>query len=567
MVRNKFTFLALLVAGFSGHLSQERLATVEGSVVDGTTNRTVVGASVQLRPDSGPPVRVRTGSTGEFVLRSVPPGRYQLWASSEGYADGGYLQRTPGGPRSTLEVQPGAKIPKIALRLWKNGVISGRVIDTRGEPVVGARMMALEVVDAFDPPRLAQSRVSGSQTDDRGEYRLRNVPAGNYAIAVVGSDVQHDLGKIIQVHMSHPTVYYPGTPLPEASSQLEVGFGQERTGVDFVIPDATQKEGRVSAEIAGGPEGIGWTLELLRAESSLPSDLGVRRASVTAGQVWLFERVPPGIYAVRATAFTEPSNVLAVGRRRNFLPLPPDPGRSIETSPTYWSEQVVQVRESLVNVRLQARPAPRIRGQIVFKGGSAKPDPALVSLRQIFVEAVDGRLFYGMSTARVDSSARFASVGLPPGRYLLEPPVYPGWTFESLSVAGSRTSNNIVELSTADVNVELTMTDRPSVVHGQVRDQQLRPVAEATVLIFPTQRHLWGSTLVLPRRALQVRSDLQGGYEVRGLPDGEYFVVGLAADAPDRWQTPDFLSAMIPRATRLRLQSGSDQRVDPEVRR
>jgi len=44
-------------------------------------------------------------------------------------------------------------------------------------------------------------------------------------------------------------------------------------------------------------------------------------------------------------------------------------------------------------------------------------------------------------------------------------------------------------------------------------------------------------------------------------------VVALASEVPDRWQTPEFLSGLIGRGTRVRLDSGSEHRVDPEVRR
>src|SRR5579863_189913 len=115
------------------------------------------------------------------------------------------------------------------------------------------------------PRRLAQ--VAGLQTDDRGAYRLVNLPPGDYLVCanpnfVMDTTAQDFLEQAIvaaRVEPSSPTrpafvtvtfppdlaptamprgylpTYYPGTTLRASAASVHVGADEERSGVDIPL--------------------------------------------------------------------------------------------------------------------------------------------------------------------------------------------------------------------------------------------------------------------------------------------------------------------------------------------
>jgi hypothetical protein len=93
-------------------------------------------------------------------------------------------------------------VPNVTLTLWRNGGISGRVVDEANEPVVGIPVRALRVILAAGVPHFAPGPIG--KTDDRGMYRIGSLPPGRGAPrhgavgAVVGTGVH------VRAHAGRP---------------------------------------------------------------------------------------------------------------------------------------------------------------------------------------------------------------------------------------------------------------------------------------------------------------------------------------------------------------------------
>jgi hypothetical protein len=170
----------------------------------------------------------------------------------------GDFQVTLAGP-ATLTVAKAGYVPQFVpvaaghgaldIRLIRSAVIAGRVLDDSGEPVIGAAV-------AVGPTRRPMSAggVRG-QTDDRGEFRIGGLPAGQYFVAVLTSGmVQMALGlnQTVMLPGLH-TVFYPGVEQENEAEPIGLTAGQER-GIDFVIParSAERQETGVSGRIVSG---------------------------------------------------------------------------------------------------------------------------------------------------------------------------------------------------------------------------------------------------------------------------------------------------------------------------
>jgi protocatechuate 3,4-dioxygenase beta subunit len=150
-------------------------ASLTGRVTD-TAGNPVPGAKMHLEglfaqldgspsPDS---LLATTDGDGRYTIPNIPPGNRRLNISAEGFANqlkGGLVFRgeDPLLMDVTLEIAE---------------MICGRVIDKRGSPIQGARVLAISFSNTN---RQCRDVV---QSDQNGEFCLSSVAAGKYTIAV-----------------------------------------------------------------------------------------------------------------------------------------------------------------------------------------------------------------------------------------------------------------------------------------------------------------------------------------------------------------------------------------------
>jgi hypothetical protein len=219
--------------------------TVRGQVVAAANSEPLKGARVVLIPRSeGSEERPEaiTDSNGRFVI-NVAAGAYHFRASKVGYVEQAY-HANASGPAQLLRLAPGDKVDKVLFRLGRAAVITGRVTDEAGEPLVGVEVAVLA------PRRLMDYNVHASPermnlfqmalTNDLGEYRAYNLPPGGYYVAASDTRVSIpslvgerppsglDLAWGFSRHLGdHPLLYYPGVFNASEAQKVRVTFGEE----------------------------------------------------------------------------------------------------------------------------------------------------------------------------------------------------------------------------------------------------------------------------------------------------------------------------------------------------
>src|SRR5262245_47085640 len=175
-------------------------ATIEGVVVDWASVQPIAGAVVELRrTQAGPPLRLfsptgeliqgtlpttfTTGSDGKFAFRDPAPGEYRLYATRiRGHVPTEFGQRTPTGTGTPFTISVGQRMSVVTLRMAPVSSISGRIVDEAGDPVPFAAVDVLK--SGYQDGKKTLIPGLGVRTDDRGEYRLFNLPPGEYYVAV-----------------------------------------------------------------------------------------------------------------------------------------------------------------------------------------------------------------------------------------------------------------------------------------------------------------------------------------------------------------------------------------------
>lgn len=145
---------------------------IVGTVI-GPDGGGVEGATVTaLGPRAAIMGATQTALAGAFRLE-LPPGEYTLTASAAGF--------TP-GRRTDIGVVSGASSEDVRVRLWRGGVVlHGRVLDSGGGPVPGARVVTVAYELTSDGTH--EPRMFHGQAGEDGVFRL-DLPRGSHRVTV-----------------------------------------------------------------------------------------------------------------------------------------------------------------------------------------------------------------------------------------------------------------------------------------------------------------------------------------------------------------------------------------------
>ena len=239
-------------------LANDPLPVVEGTVIDATTKAPVRKARVTLANAADgkkPALMAITDEMGRFRFADLEAGRYRLIAEKSGYLEGAYGANRPAAEGSILKVSSGEKMPDLTLRLFAAGRISGRVLDTDGDPVADGAVGIF--MRARGNGKTLNENKDTATTDRAGEYHFDGLTPGIYYVSASGEGSAHQSqppatvdssGKVTK--MRDLQTFYPSTPSLDEAQGVRVESGQEQAGIDIRV-----QSGRLlslKGRIAGG---------------------------------------------------------------------------------------------------------------------------------------------------------------------------------------------------------------------------------------------------------------------------------------------------------------------------
>jgi hypothetical protein len=206
---------------------------------------------------------------GKFEVTSLRAGAYTISASAPGYVLSDQDSKTFYRPGDT-----------VTITLVKGGVVTGRVTNSSGDPLVGASVRAIRVRGPDDKLPLARggmitqmSEAMGAllgpyKTDDRGVYRIYGLAPGVYQVAAGGRGAQgFSLGGANAYDGDAPT-YYPSSTL-DTAGEVTVAAGGEATNIDIRYRNnrGYSISGAVSVPAGTAPQGT--SVLLARASNGI----------------------------------------------------------------------------------------------------------------------------------------------------------------------------------------------------------------------------------------------------------------------------------------------------------
>jgi protocatechuate 3,4-dioxygenase beta subunit len=222
-----FLFIVTLtICGHAQPAPPKETATISGKVT--VQGNAVQGVIITLRSMESTSYRKLmnqrgvTNANGEYRITNVPPGNYIVLPAS-----GSFVTAGDSNGERTVIVNKAETIEDFDFSLMPGGVITGRVIDPDGRPVLEEEIHVFPVRDSqqFSP-------MPATITDDRGVYRIFGLKPGEYRIAA-GRDDESGSGR--RPSAAHVRTFYPGVIDVAQATVLEVKEGTEATNIDITV--------------------------------------------------------------------------------------------------------------------------------------------------------------------------------------------------------------------------------------------------------------------------------------------------------------------------------------------
>ena len=589
---------------------------ISGTVVTDTPAPAPVrGAMVSLSGVELPGGRAMlSDANGRFTFHELPAGRYTLTVTKPPFITAAFGAKRPGGAGVPLTLAAGQQLNDISVRLARGAVIAGVVRDGRGDalPGAGVAILRLDQRAGDGSAIVAQSTV----TDDRGSYRFFGLVPGKYAIVSPRPTLAGEMSRPgsqdvdaaladLQTRFGRPGVvpaaplraesnpqrwpvvapapiFYPGTPSAAEVTPINVGVGEERTGVDFAVSlvPTSSIEGTVVH-----PEGSPASVQLvITPDDSLLPLLAMLTPVLTEppdqNGKFKYTSVAPGTYTITARstggAPLGPTTVGRIGMAGGgSSPVPPavTPGRML-----WASADVAVTGNDVAGVTLSLQPALRFSGRIAFDPATAEPPADLTKLTVRLLSTKSrgssaiGRTAFGtipIPPAQVRTDGTFEVGGVMSGSYRVSITGAPAeWWLRSAVVGGRDVLDDALEVgrgsSTDIAGATLTLTDRHSELAGTLQTPAGSATTDYFVVVLPANRELW---VVPSRRIRSTRPASDGRFAFADLPAGDYLLAALADLDPADLEDRAFLEQLVAAAVKVPLGEGQRKTQDLRIGR
>lgn len=482
-----------------------------GRVVDSRSGEGLASARVTLLMAGSDEIVSETGTDreGSFAFAGVEAGRYRAKAAKRGY-----VNLLPGNASAHTITIPGAEEQSVTITLTPTGVITGRVTDPSGQPVRNAKATALVRRAGAEGVQLLPQG-SPVPVDDRGEYRLYDLPPGRYTVVVASSGSTSGA--------SFAPVYFPGTYDAARAEFFPVEGATERRGTDLLVSDTGlySLRGVVTGLPAAGE--IGNTAVTLVPASGVGLPFGTVDTDSEAR--FQFSGVPPGSYYAIALS--------PVIGRSAFGPIP-------GSQAMQGIARVEIGLQDVSEVSIALRPGIAISGQ----AGFGRPDRAnrtCLHSATVVLRSVNPAVPGPPLTARITPSGQFKFQGVFEGNYRISLQTEDGECFlERITVGGRPVERATITLDGAHEQVQLALllAGEGGSVKGTVADAGGAPAGGALVLMMPGDL----TSRVYSEELQATTVDSGGRFAFRHLPPGQYVLLAVRSIRSNEFLDPLFWS-------------------------
>jgi len=491
-----------------------------------------------------------TDDQGKFLISDIDPGSYRVIAARNGFARQEYGQRSLNRPGTLIDIREGQQVRDISFRLIPAGTISGRVMDTNGEPLPGITVQALR--STYDSTgKRAMQPASSARTNDLGEYRLYWINPGRYfvsanparsaletitASASQAANMAQNPAQAQQAAQAAslfgPTgtpnevvdngfglTYYPNSPEVSRAVALELQPGAEQRAIDFTLvrSQRVRLTGRVIDTTTGRPpQNAAVSVSPRDSSSSSPLDalIGMdptqgNRYNPATGE-FVVQNVATGSYWLQVLT-----------QRQAQTPAAPTPAEALAVLSSINSARIpVDVLGSDIdNLTLNVSPGASVNGRVRVEGLQPSNAGDLQRLGISLQSTSGGASILAMlqgGAIRPAEDGTFSIPRITSGEYKLSVTgLAPTFYMKDARFGQSDALNTFTISEPINGTLEIVVRMNPGQVSGTVVDATLKPVSGVQAVLVPEARNRQD----LYRTAM---TDQEGRFTIRGITPGEY---------------------------------------------
>lgn len=452
-------------------------------------------------PMRKPGSQATTDEGGRYKLTGLAPGRYAVRPIAPALTALDDADPRIGKPVALLE---GETVDGIDFKLGRGGVITGRVTDTSGQPVVAERVTLTSIDRRGQKHPVYLNVYFMYETDDRGIYRLFGLAPGRYLVSV-GFDTSGGVVRIGTAAGYYSRTFHPDVTDESAATMIELAEGGEATGVDIVV-NRSSKTYTASGRIIDGETGrpvanIGYGYGNLPSGATSPSSFGWTSNRTDSKGEFRMEGVLPGRYA----AFAVPEG----------------------ESDFYSDPAPFEVTNSdVTGIEVKLRRGATISGDVVIEGPD---DPELsAKISRLTVQTLAMSAGMGMprfSPSRVAPDGTFRVSGLQPGAYSLRlgPMRVEEFAVVRVEREGMDVSRGIdVGPGEQIAGVRVVLAHGTGVIRGQVTFEGADPAKPIFAYASLRSAAELDARSRPPVRSPSTQVDARGRFLIERIPPGEY---------------------------------------------
>jgi hypothetical protein len=393
-------------------------------------------------------------------------------------------------------------------------------------------------------------QAGAERTNDLGEFRVANLPAGNVYVSVSPPPDFKSLIEAAGVAAGEPrnsdkaptsyqTTYYPGTTDRSQAAPIQLHAGDDFP-VNFSLTPSPALS--IKGSVVNLPPRTSATIMLQSRDFSLVQN----GAEMHKDGSFVIHDVSPGNYTIVASVDGAPVPMTA--------------------------RQSLQVGSSNVDgLRLSPQPGALVRGRLRLESRGAVRgfDPGQIFLTLQTVNGEDdagaaavGDRFSNLTHVSADGSFEWRDV--PPGNYYIELLGQTGgnedWFVKSVAANGREVSDSGISVNGGAVGLDLLLSANGGIVDGVVIDSKGNPVENTVVVAVPEAR-MRGR---LDRYHKSV-SDQSGHFTLRGIRPGDYTLLAWESIEGDAYFNPEFLKSYAGQGSTLKVGEGERKSVQVNV--
>jgi 5-hydroxyisourate hydrolase-like protein (transthyretin family) len=559
--------------------------SIEGIVVNATTNLPIEGVRLRIGPRPGSPYQpsdypdvsaVRTGPDGKFTFTGLKAALYGVIVEENGYVKQGigfsrYGSELQDGP--PIALIPGQAVKGITVRMVPAGTVSGRIRDADlRQPVAGVRVQLLRLDYGADGQRTL-GEVDSVRTNDRGEYRLYFVTPGRYYIGAGGVLPRNTPGTLQNnpnlIPADYAATFYPGVTNTWSATMVDVKPGANVAGIDFSVSKHVlyRISGRVLDSATGQPPAAATFSLYRRSDLRWESVEGVNNYRPADGTFRLTGLVPGSYSIVVSARKSAPRSIQAIpsvpaGPRVISVAFRVAQSRDAVDPPGYARRvTAVEITGSDVEgLTIPVSPGVLVDGRVTIEG-RAMPAASLDRV-QVSVRSPDKLL---------SNSSRLGTTGTPgagtlrfddvaPGEYRVSVSGLPeGFYVKQVNFGGIDGLQGLLQISPRDSNrLNVIISPNVAALEGIVRNDRMDTVPGSAVVLIPDRRD---RTELFQR----VTTDREGRFIFASVAPGAYKVFAWEALESYAYFDAEFMRQAEQRGKAIQLTESDKQGLDVRI--